>query len=110
MKTPIERAFIQEALENTVDLARRGVGNEYNAPATILMLCEALDDGFLGPDESSYRRGIRGITREAEIAMLQLALIQEGCNPGSVFLNNAVSQGWRFRPGKGFYLAERVTV
>lgn len=77
---------------------------EFNSPAAIIMVCDGLDEGFLTPSGSDYRRAVRAIRRNAEISMLQLALLAEGgVDPGSVFLADAYYNGWRYRLDKGFH-------
>lgn len=69
---------------------------EFNVPANTIMLLDAAKAMGVQPD-------LEAIRLEAESWMLQLALLNEGCNPGSVFLNQAVQAGWRYRGDLGYH-------
>lgn len=69
---------------------------QFNVPANVIMLLDAAKNMGTQPD-------LEAIRLEAESWMLQLALLNEGCNPGSVFLNQAVEAGWRYRGDLGFF-------
>lgn len=73
---------------------------EFNIPATVIMLIETSKE--LGKPVS-----LALIAAEAEQGMLQIALLNQGLNPGSPFINAAQVAGWRYRPQLGFYKEER---
>ena len=104
--TATKRGFLKDAMEDAVNHARLNRGPEYNAPATILTWCKALEDDFLSPSDFTATKAMRNIETAANVVMLQLGLLREGFDVSSVFLNKAEAQGWRFKPTKGFYLKE----
>lgn len=69
---------------------------EFNVPATIIMLLDACKDLNRPVNPSSIRE-------EAEIGMLQIALLNQAINPGSPFLVKAHAEGWRYLPHRGFF-------
>lgn len=72
---------------------------EFNVPATLVMLVETARADSRPLDTSS-------VMIEAEAGMLQIALLNQGINPGSPFINAAQADGWRYRPHMGFYKEE----
>lgn len=83
---------------------------EFNVPATLLMLLEVREQVVEGQpidkQLTSYRLALRDARACAEEGMVQIALLNEGINPGSAFIIQAVAKGWRYRIDKGFYFIE----
>lgn len=72
---------------------------EFNGPAHTLMLVWAWMDTrhTLTPGD------LRTLEDQAHESMLQLAFVNEGLNPGSVFCGQAARAGWRYDVQGGFF-------
>lgn len=90
--------------------ASASAGIEFNFPAVVIQTADAalnpFIDGTLEQQRARLRRALEHATLAAEAGMLQLAFLNEDCNPGSPFITAAAAAGWRYRIDKGFHRAE----
>lgn len=83
---------------------------EFNFPASVIQQADIALNPFTERtpelEISELRRALRRNEEAGEMGMLQLAFLNEDCNPGSAFITGAAAAGWRYRIDKGFYRLE----